>query len=70
MSGHDHDDHADGDHSHLDAMDLRVRALHTVLEQKGCIALGHARLDARHRAAQRTPHGAPIELHAQDFPRA
>lgn len=39
MSGHDHDDHdhADGDHSHLDAMDLRVRALQTVLAQKGYI---------------------------------
>lgn len=39
MSGHDHDDHdhAEGDHSHLGAMDLRVRALQTVLAQKGYI---------------------------------
>jgi nitrile hydratase len=39
MSGHDHDDHdhADGGHSHLGAMDLRVRALQTVLAQKGYI---------------------------------
>ena len=42
MSGHDHDghdphDHADDDHSHLGAMDLRVRALQTVLAQKGYI---------------------------------
>ena len=36
---HDHDhDHEDGDdHSHLDAMDLRVRALEAVLTQKGYI---------------------------------
>lgn len=33
--GHDHD-HGD-DHSHLDPMDLRVRALETVLSQKGYI---------------------------------
>ena len=31
---HDHDDH---DHSHLDAMELRVRALETVLAGKGYI---------------------------------
>ncbi len=40
MSGHDHDGHdhhADGEHSHLGAMDLRVRALQTVLAQKGYI---------------------------------
>ena len=33
---HDHDDH-DQDHSHLDAMELRVRALETVLAGKGYI---------------------------------
>jgi nitrile hydratase len=33
-----HDDaHADGEHSHLDPMDVRVRALETVLAQKGYI---------------------------------
>jgi len=32
---HDHDDHAE--HSHLGAMELRVRALETVLTQKGYI---------------------------------
>jgi nitrile hydratase len=41
MSGHDHGkqdhDHADAGHSHLGAMDLRVRALQTVLAQKGYI---------------------------------
>jgi nitrile hydratase subunit alpha len=33
---HDHD-HDDEDHSHLSGMDLRVRALQTVLSQKGYI---------------------------------
>ena len=33
--GHDHDH--DGDHSHLDEMDLRVRALETVLAAKGYV---------------------------------
>ena len=33
-----HDDaHADGEHSHLDPMDVRVRALETVLAPKGYI---------------------------------
>jgi nitrile hydratase len=36
--GHDHDhDHRDHEHSHLDPMELRVRALETVLAQKGYI---------------------------------
>src|SRR4051794_16667434 len=35
MSGHDHDH--DHDHSELGEMDLRVRALETVLTQKGYI---------------------------------
>jgi len=36
--GHDHGhDHAHGDHSHLDEMDRRVRALETVLAAKGYI---------------------------------
>ena len=34
---HDHDDHDDHDHSTLSAMDLRVRALETVLTEKGYI---------------------------------
>ena len=34
---HDHDDHVDHDHSTLSAMDLRVRALETVLTEKGYI---------------------------------
>jgi nitrile hydratase len=41
MSGHDHShssDHADhNDHSHLGAMDLRVRALESVLIEKGYV---------------------------------
>ena len=32
---HDHDDDQESDHSHLGLMDLRVRALETVLAQKG-----------------------------------
>ncbi len=35
--GHDHDHGDDHDHSHLDPMDLRVRALETVLSAKGYI---------------------------------
>ena len=38
--GHDHHDHGhehDHDHSELGEMDLRVRALETVLSQKGYI---------------------------------
>ena len=34
---HDHDDDQEGDHSHLGPMDLRVRALETVLAQKGYV---------------------------------
>ncbi|MBK7473226.1 MAG: nitrile hydratase subunit alpha [Betaproteobacteria bacterium] len=34
---HDHHDHDDHDHSHLEEMDLRVRALETVLAGKGYI---------------------------------
>jgi nitrile hydratase len=34
---HDHDHHHDDDHSELGAMDLRVRALQSVLTQKGYI---------------------------------
>lgn len=34
---HDDHDHDDDDHSHLDAMELRVRALETVLAGKGYI---------------------------------
>ena len=34
---HDHQDHGHDDHSHLDEMDLRVRALQTVLTEKGYI---------------------------------
>lgn len=37
MSAHDHDHDHDGDHSHLDAWDLRVRALETLLVEKGYI---------------------------------
>jgi nitrile hydratase subunit alpha len=35
MSGHDHDDH--DDHSELGAMDVRVRALETILTAKGYV---------------------------------
>jgi nitrile hydratase len=35
MSGHDHEDHAD--HSELGAMDVRVRALETILVAKGYV---------------------------------
>jgi nitrile hydratase subunit alpha len=35
--GHDHDHDHDDDHSELSAMELHVRALRTVLEQKGYI---------------------------------
>ena len=35
-AGHDHG-HDHGDHSHLDAMDLRVRALQTLLVDKGLV---------------------------------
>lgn len=34
---HDHNDHHDHDHTHLDAMDLRVRALQTLLVEKGYV---------------------------------
>jgi len=37
MSGHDHDHDHDHDHSELDETDLRVRALQTILAQKGYI---------------------------------
>jgi nitrile hydratase len=37
MSEHPHDHQHDGDHSELSEMDLRVRALETVLTQKGYI---------------------------------
>lgn len=38
MSGHDHDhDHHGHEHSELDATELRVRALQTILAQKGYI---------------------------------
>jgi nitrile hydratase subunit alpha len=36
--GHDHDDHdGEGDHSELDPMDVRVRALETLLTDKGYV---------------------------------
>ena len=39
MSGHDHDDHHhhDHDHSELSETQLRVRALETVLTEKGYV---------------------------------
>jgi nitrile hydratase len=37
MSGHDHDHHHDHDHSELSATQLRVRALETVLTEKGYV---------------------------------
>lgn len=37
MSGHDHDHHLDHDHSELSEMDLRVRALESILTDKGYI---------------------------------
>ncbi len=35
--GHDHDHGGEHDHSHLDPMDLRVRALETLLTEKGYV---------------------------------
>ena len=37
MSGHDHDHHHDHDHSELSEIQLRVRALETVLTEKGYV---------------------------------
>jgi nitrile hydratase len=37
MSGHDHDHHGDHDHSELSEMELRVRALETILTEKGYV---------------------------------
>jgi nitrile hydratase subunit alpha len=37
MTNHDHDHHGDHDHSELSEMELRVRALETVLSEKGYI---------------------------------
>src|SRR5260370_25611549 len=37
MSGHDHDHHHDNDHSELSETQLRVRALETVLTEKGYV---------------------------------
>ncbi|MGA7003197.1 MAG: nitrile hydratase subunit alpha, partial [Pseudolabrys sp.] len=37
MSGHDHDHHHDHDHSELSETQLRVRALETVLTEKGYV---------------------------------
>jgi nitrile hydratase len=37
MSGHDHDHHHDHDHSDLSETELRVRALETVLTEKGYV---------------------------------
>ena len=37
MSGHDHDHHHDHDHSELSETELRVRALETLLTEKGYV---------------------------------
>src|SRR5215469_4277059 len=37
MTGYDHDHHHDGDHSELSETELRVRALETVLTEKGYV---------------------------------
>ena len=37
MSNHDHDHHHDHDHSELSETELRVRALETVLTEKGYV---------------------------------
>jgi nitrile hydratase accessory protein len=49
-----------------------LAALEAIVAAKGASSsdeLEHYRLAWDH-AAERTPHGAPVELHAQDFPRA
>ena len=67
--GHRDHDH-DHDHSELGPMDLRVRASGHLMTVKGLTSAAELEdhRQAWAQAAERTPHGRPIELRSHDFP--
>jgi nitrile hydratase len=65
MSNHDHDHDDDHDHSHLDEMQLRVRALETVLTEKGYVEAAVLDQIVEHFETKVGPHiGARVVAHA------